>query len=74
MAKIITLSNQKGGVGKSITAASLGIGLARKGKKVLIIDSDPQASLTISLGYPKPDELSITLAISCRGLSCTEKA
>lgn len=62
MAIVISISNQKGGVGKSVTAASLGIGLARQGKKVLLIDSDPQTSLTISLGYPKPDELSITLA------------
>ena len=68
MAKIIALSNQKGGVGKSVTATSLGIGLVRKGKKVLIIDCDPQASLTISLGYPKPDELSITLANIMAGI------
>lgn len=68
MAKVIALSNQKGGVGKSVTAASLGIGLARKGKKVLLIDSDPQASLTISLGYPKPDELPITLANIMAGI------
>jgi len=68
MAKIIALSNQKGGVGKSVTTASLGIGLARKGKKVLLIDGDPQASLTISLGYPKTDELTITLANIMAGI------
>ena len=62
MTKIIALSNQKGGVGKSISTASLGFGLARKGKKVLLIDSDPQASLTISLGYHMPSELPVTLA------------
>jgi len=62
MATVISLSNQKGGVGKSITAANLGIGLARQDKKVLLIDGDPQASLTISLGYQKPDELPVTLA------------
>lgn len=68
MAKIIALSNQKGGVGKSVTTSSLGIGLARKGKKVLLIDSDPQASLTISLGYSKPDELPVTLANIMAGI------
>lgn len=62
MATVICLSNQKGGVGKSVTTGNLGIGLARSGKKVLLLDSDPQASLTISLGYQNPDKLSITLA------------
>ena len=52
---IIALSNQKGGVGKSTTCSNLGIGLAMAGKKVLVVDIDPQASLTISLGYPQPD-------------------
>ena len=49
---IIALSNQKGGVTKTTTCANLGIGLAMEGKKVLVVDIDPQASLTISLGYP----------------------
>jgi len=61
MTKIIAVVNQKGGVGKSVTTASLGIGLAKRGKKVLIVDADPQASLTDSLGYKHPDELSPTL-------------
>ena len=61
-AKIIAISNQKGGVGKSTTAASLGIGLALQGKRVLLIDNDPQGSLTASLGYQQPDKLPVTLA------------
>ncbi len=58
---IIALSNQKGGVGKSTTCSNLGIGLAMQGKKVLVVDIDPQASLTISLGYPQPDTLPVTI-------------
>ena len=60
-AQIIALSNQKGGVTKSTTCVNLGIGLAKAGKKVLIIDNDPQASLSISLGYQQPDKLPVTL-------------
>jgi chromosome partitioning protein len=62
VANIISCCNQKGGVTKSTTCANLGIGLARSGKKVLLVDNDPQGSLTISLGYPRPDELQVTLA------------
>ena len=61
-AQIIALSNQKGGVAKTTSCVNLGIGLAKSGKKVLVVDADPQASMTISLGYPQPDKLPVTLS------------
>ena len=62
MSRVIAVINQKGGVGKTTTCFSLGVGLAREGKKVLLIDGDPQASLTICTGNKKTDDLEITLA------------
>ena len=59
--KTIACVNQKGGVGKSVTSTNLGVGLARHGKRVLIVDCDSQASQTVSLGWHE-DELSVTLA------------
>lgn len=62
MAETIAVCNQKGGVGKTTTAVNLGVGLAREGYRVLMVDTDPQADLTTCLGWMKQDEMENTLA------------
>ena len=62
MSKVFVITNRKGGCGKSFTTASLGVGLARQGKKVLCLDTDNQHSLTVSMGVTEPDKLPVTIA------------
>ena len=61
-AQITAITNQKGGVGKTTSTVNLGVGLAQEGKKVLLVDGDPQGSLTISMGIQDPDSLTETLS------------
>ncbi len=68
MCKVISVVNQKGGVSKTCTTLNLGIGLANKGEKVLVIDMDPQGSMSASLGYREPDELKAPIGTVMAGI------
>lgn len=56
MCKVIAICNQKGGVSKTTTTVNLGVGMVRAGKRVLVIDADPQGNLSQSLGIESPDD------------------
>ena len=68
MSRVIAVANQKGGVGKTSVVENLGAGLAKSGRKVCVVDLDPQGSLTASMGYAEPDTLSFTITNIMMGI------
>ena len=71
-ATIYCLCNQKGGCAKTVSSISIGVGLAREGRRVLLVDVDSQGSMTASLGYQQPDQMETTLATILGGIIMDE--
>lgn len=71
-AKVIAIANQKGGTAKTTSTVNLGVGLAKQGKRVLLVDADSQGDLTTALGWTEADNLDVTLTTQMEGVICEE--